>query len=550
MTTPIYTVQTWTDGEAGNTPLSAARLGHIEAGVHDASLTANAAAALIPPVGTDVLALLNNFVAPLSAVQGYREPTGTEMTNALAGLGKLLTSTVDATTLLTPLGFTVVTGVEAVTKRAFALAYSAPPTDLRGWGFFLFDLSAPIDIIIEAPHPVADPGSEQMAFAHWQKRRGALLMVAGAHKDSASALANVSLQTNNVFHQLAASYASRKIGQIQWHVYSDATAPGLTQVVSAGTGNAGAAVRRVSTELAAAGFAVGNAWDSSGSGTSLTAVTNVQGIDAAAKGATWVHIENNLTTASDTAARAKAVQAVYGADARHLDNADGGYPARAGVDFPQTTGTSNTVGTSLSWARSDHVHKERQATLDRITTLEARSPTIPADYGYITWSSDPHACGSSLMTPSLGVLYFQRLAIRTAGQVITNLHIGLQATGTLTSGQNFLALYDATTGTRLGVTADLTTALGTAGEIKAALTAPQTIAAAGFVYVAMLINGTVAPQFARSGSLVPGLGNILGSTSAKRYGSMGTTGTYTAAPASITLSSINNSSNGPWIGLS
>jgi hypothetical protein len=547
MTTPIYTVQTWTDGEAGNTPLSAARLGHIEAGVHDASLTANAAAALIPPVGTDVLALLNNFVAPLSAVQGYREPTGTEMTNALAGLGKLLTSTVDATTLLTPLGFTVVTGVEAVTKRAFALAYSAPPTDLRGWGFFLFDLSAPIDIIIEAPHPVADPGSEQMAFAHWQKRRGALLMVAGAHKDSASALANVSLQTNNVFHQLAASYASRKIGQIQWHVYSDATAPGLTQVVSAGTGNAGAAVRRVSTELAAAGFAVGNAWDSSGSGTSLTAVTNVQGIDAAAKGATWVHIENNLTTASDTAARAKAVQAVYGADARHLDNADGGYPARAGVDFPQSLGTANTVGTALSWARSDHIHKERQATLDRITSLENRGYPDPLDFGYISWSTDP-AEASSLVTPTAGVLYLVRVPLRQASSLVGNLHLGVGVAGSgLTAGQCFVALFNATTGARLGISADISGGLAV-GETTHVITGGATVAGPVYVYLGVLLNGTTMPQLARGGPSISGLGNAKTTASSKRFAQYGTA--QTAMPSSITLASMVNTANAPWFGVS
>jgi hypothetical protein len=306
---------------------------------------------------------------------------------------------------------------------------------------------------------------------------------------------------------------------------------------------------RVGTELKAAGYTIGQGWDSSGSGTGLIAASNVQAIDAAAKQAAFVNIEVNNTTRLDTAARAKTVAAAVAAEIGTLANADGGLAARV-TDFPQPVGTANTVGSSAYFARADHIHKERQATLDRITSLEARSAVVPADYGYITWSSDPHACGSSLMTPSLGVLYLQRLAIRTAGQLIANLHIGLQATGTLTSGQNFLALYDATTGTRLGVTADLTTALGTAGEIKAALTTPQTIAAAGFVYVGMVINGTVAPQFARSGSLVPGLGNILNTASTKRYGALGTTGTYTAAPASLTLSTINNSSNGPWVGLS
>lgn len=547
MSTPIYDPQTWVDGEAGNTPMTAARFAHIEDGVHNASLTANAAAALIPPVGTDVLALLNNFVAPLGAVQGYREPTGPELTNALAGLQKLVTSTTDASTLLTPLGFTVVTGIEAVSKRPFALAYSAPPTDLRGWGFFLFDLAAPIDLVIEAPHPVADPSSEQMAFAHWQKRRGALLMVAGAHKDSNSGLANVSLQTNNVFHGLAATYATRKIAQIQWHVYSDATAPGLTQVVSSGTGNAGAAIRRVSTELAAAGFAVGNAWDSSGSGTSLTAVTNVQGLDAAAKGASWIHIENNLTTAGDTAARAKAVQAVYGADVEHLDYADGGYAARAGVDFPQSIGTANTVGTALSWARSDHIHKERQATLDRITNLETMDVPAPIDFGYLTWSTDP-AEVSGLVTPVAGVLYLVRVPLRQASALIGNLHMGVGVAGSgLTAGQCFTAVFNATTGARLGVSADISGGLAV-GETTHAMTAPPTVTGPAYVYLGMLLNGTTMPQLARGCPSISGLGNVKTTASSKRFAQYGTG--QTAMPSSITLASMVNTANAPWFGVS
>lgn len=546
MSTPIYDPQTWVDGESGNTPINAPRLTHMEDGIHNASLTANAAAALIPPQGTDVLALLNNFVAPFSAVQGYREPTGTELTNALTGLGKMVTASADAATLLTPLGFTVVTGVEAVSKRSFALAYSAPPTDLRGWGFYLFDLSAPIDLVIEAPHPVADQYSEQMAFAHWQKRRGSLLMVAGAHRDSASALADVAHQTNNVFHGVAAAYASRKIVQIQWHGFADATAPGLTQVVSPGTGNVGAAVKRVSTELAAAGFAVGNAWDSSGSGTSLTATTNVQGLDAAAKGSTWIHVENNFTTRSDTVANAKAVQAVFSANIDHQDYADGGFPARAGADFPSSIGSANTVGTALSWARSDHIHKERQVTLDRITALESFRAMLPVDFNYLAWSGDP-AGVQSTVTPTGGVLYIQRLPIRAAGTVVTNVHCAIATTGTLTSGQNFMALYSSG-GTRLSVTADLTTAFGTVGEVVGALAAPQTIAAADFVYAAILLNGSALPTLGRGGPSISGLGNAKMTATTKRFAQYGST--QTATPASLTLASMANTANAPWLALS
>jgi hypothetical protein len=547
MTTPIYPVQTWNDGEVGNTPLSAARMTHIEAGIHDASVTANAAAALLPPAGTDTLSLLNTFVAPFSAVQGYREPTGPELTNALTGLGRMLVSTTDATTLLGPLGFTVLTGIDAATKRPFALAYSAAPTDQRGWGFYLFDLSAPIDLVIEAPHPISDQYSEVMAWTHWSKRPGALLMVAGAHRDAAAALADVAHQTNNVFHGMAASFATRKIGQIQWHGFADATAPGLTQVVSPGVAYVGASVKRVSTELANAGFAVGNAWDSSGSGTSLTATTNVQGIDAAAKQSTFVHVENNFTVRSDTSLRARVVTAVVGAEVNRLANADGGLPARVGTDFPQPVGTANTVGSSPYYARVDHIHKERQATLDRITSLESRGAPDPLDFGYLTWSTDP-AEVSLLVTPTAGVLYLARVPLRQASSAVANLHLGVGVAGSgLTSGQCFVALFNATTGARLGVSADISGGLAV-GETTHVITGGATVAGPVYAYLGVLLNGTTMPQLARGGPSVSGLGNAKTTASSKRFAQYGTA--QTAMPSSITLASMVNTANAPWFGVS
>lgn len=44
--------------------------------------------------------------------------------------------------------------------------------------------------------------------------------------------------------------------------------------------------------------------------------------------------------------------------------------------FPATIGTANTVGTGIAAARHDHIHKERQATLDRITYLESASVAL------------------------------------------------------------------------------------------------------------------------------------------------------------------------------
>jgi hypothetical protein len=546
MTTPIYDTQTWTDGEVGNTPLSAARLVHMEAGIHNASLTANAAAALLPPTGTDTLGLLTSFVAPFSAVQGYREPTGTELTNALAGLGKLPFSTTDATTLLGPLGFTVVTGIDAVTKRPFALAYSAAPTDLRGWGFYLFDLSAPINSVITVPHPIAEQNTELLGHAHWQSRPGRLLVVAGAHRDSAAGLADVSTHTASLFHNVCASYASRKLVQCHWQGYADAAAAGLTHIVGTGPAVAGASALRVGTELKAAGYTIGQGWDSSGSGTGLIAASNVQAIDAAAKQAAFVNIEVNNTTRLDTAARARTVAAAVAAEIGTLANADGGLAARV-TDFPQPVGTANTVGSSVYFARADHIHKERQATLDRITLLENRGYPDPLDFGYISWSTDP-AEVSSLVTPTAGVLYLTRLPLRQASSLIGNIHLGVGVAGSgLTAGQCFVALFNASTGARLGVSADISGGLAV-GETTHVITGGATVAGPVYVYLGVLLNGTTMPQLARGGPSISGLSNARTTASSKRFAQYGTA--QTAMPSSITLASMTNTVNAPWLAVS
>lgn len=392
-----YIKQNWVDGEDGLTPLSADRLNYIEEGLRITSVDASTASALVPPAGTDLTAAINSFVTSFNSAMPYREPTSPEKANGIAGIQRLAINGADASGLLTPLGFTISSGIDSVTKRPYIMATSEFGTD-RGWGLYLVDLSAAVGLLIECPHPVSDQYSELMGLKHWQQVPGSMLMIAGAHRDANSALADVAHQTGSLFHGVAASFADMKLPQIQWHGYADATAPGLTQVVSAGTGAVSSAVKRVSQELTSAGFAVGNAWDSSGSGTSLTAVTNVQGIDAAAKNTVWIHVENNATVRGSVDTRNLAVQSVVAAETQDLAFADNSTPLASGVSgqFPSTIGTANTAGTSAFASRSDHIHKERQATLDRITALETL--TSPAPRGRVASQNFPSAGPSNITT--------------------------------------------------------------------------------------------------------------------------------------------------------
>ena len=370
-----YIKQNWVDGQTGGTPLSADRLNYLEEGLRVAAADATAAAALVPAAGNDLTAVINSFVAPFNSSQPYRNPTGTELTNGVAGIQRLAISGADASGLLTPLGFTISSGIDSVTKKPYVLAYNEFGTD-RSWGLYLVDLSAPIRLIIECPHPVSEASTELMGLQHWQTVSGTLLMLAGAHKDANSGLADVTQNTASLFHGVAASFASMKLPQIQYHGYADATAPSLSQVVSAGTGIVGSAIKRVSTELASAGFAVGNAWDSSGSGTGLTATTNVQGIDAASKNATWVHVTTNATTRTSADARKLTSTAVAAAQVEGLAYADGGLAFGSGTSV--NVGSANSAGTSAFPAHVDHVHADNPTTLGRITTAESNITTLQA----------------------------------------------------------------------------------------------------------------------------------------------------------------------------
>lgn len=173
---------------------------------------------------------------------------------------------------------------------------------------------------------------------------------------------------------------------------------------------------------------------------------------------------------------------------------------------------------------------------------------VPADSGLLAAPFDPAACGSTGSAPTGGVVYVIAVPLRSA-TTITNIHavIGVAGSG-LTSGQCFFGLYNAS-GTRLAVTADQATPWATAGNIKAALTAPY-VASAGTYYVAILANGTTRPQFAVGSTLgatfTPGNVNLTAATA--RFGRG--PGSQTSLPASITMSSLTLDANNYWVGIS
>jgi hypothetical protein len=175
-------------------------------------------------------------------------------------------------------------------------------------------------------------------------------------------------------------------------------------------------------------------------------------------------------------------------------------------------------------------------------------PTFtPADHGLITWTQDPATLGADVDTTATGTIYLMKVKIVNRATVVTNVHIAIGTAGTgLTSGQNLVGLYDSS-GTRLAVSADQTTAYGTAGLKTIPLTAAQTLAV-GSYYIAFLSNGSTPPKLLRGHSFSASGLNANLTTGAARF--LNTANGQTTLPASITLSAQSTQAVARWAGLS
>jgi hypothetical protein len=181
-----------------------------------------------------------------------------------------------------------------------------------------------------------------------------------------------------------------------------------------------------------------------------------------------------------------------------------------------------------------------------LSDLPAPNTALPDDQGLLAWTYDTIAQNGS-STPGTGVVQLSRINVRTT-MTITNILVAVAATGTgLTSGQNFVGLYNSA-GTLLSASADQTTPWGTTGLKTAALSAAQTVNP-GIYYVAILANAaTTTPGFARATVQGAATVNAGATASAPRYATSGTG--QTTLPGSITLSSSTQIATAWWAAVS
>lgn len=171
----------------------------------------------------------------------------------------------------------------------------------------------------------------------------------------------------------------------------------------------------------------------------------------------------------------------------------------------------------------------------------------PRAQGYLTAFSDPNEWMSgNTMTAFAGDYYLTALPVPN---VVTVSNIILRVTSVVTSAsQCFVGLYD-TSGTRIAVSADVSTSFTGTGLKTLALSSAVTVGggAASIVFGAVIINPNtggfnLAPN--------PSLSVLTGSAGGQMRGGRLAGAGATSLPASLTLSSFDVTGYFPWMALS
>jgi len=257
---------------------------------------------------------LDELIARLSADadrdQLYRPPAPAERDGVLAALQPMRDGR-PAAPELSGFGLDPVAGTDATTGKQWTGAISRSG-DERSWGAVFAESGRPASALVEVPHVRADLHTEDLGLAVFRALPGAVLLVAGAHRDAADGRADVAHQADSLFHAIAAAWGGTGLPQLQLHGFNDESLPGHDAVVSPGAAAPTALVDRVAAALRdAVGLGVCLA-DEQECG-SLEARTNEQGKAAAASGTPFVHVELNRSTRDDADIRQRVAVALAGA---------------------------------------------------------------------------------------------------------------------------------------------------------------------------------------------------------------------------------------------
>ncbi|MEU1602330.1 hypothetical protein [Micromonospora matsumotoense] len=269
----------------------------------------------VPPTPIDPGTVVTDFVGRLEPTDPYRDPDPTERQGARRAVTLLLAENhaglEEASGLLAGLGFTASRGRDPQTGRDYALFVTEAGGE-RPWGLILVDLSRPVRLAVEVPHPHSDLHTEDVGLRLFRATPGSIMLVAGAHRRAGDQKADAAHNSQGLFQLASDRFARGGINQIQLHGFAEQSLPGEEIVVSNGQKRSDAALRRTADALDAAGFVACRAWSSRCG--ELEGTTNTQAEAARKQGAVFVHLEITWAVRRAEDRRADLVKALVAAD--------------------------------------------------------------------------------------------------------------------------------------------------------------------------------------------------------------------------------------------
>ncbi len=258
---------------------------------------------------------LRTIAGRLKADAPYRDPTSRERDTGAAAMRDLLDGRWDAALSgLTGLGFTATRDSDPTSGRPLLMLTGDEHGD-RAWGVVLVDLSAPVRLGIEVPHPNSDMETERVGGQLFSRLPGSILLMAGAHRQAGHDKADVAHNDRSMFSAMADQLADRGIPQLQIHGFATRALPDADVIVSTGAAPGSDAAHRLADSLEDAGLRVCRAWQQSCG--QLEGTTNVQGRYAAGRGAVFLHLETSWRVRGDAQRRLALVAAIAKAQAGH-----------------------------------------------------------------------------------------------------------------------------------------------------------------------------------------------------------------------------------------
>ena len=260
---------------------------------------------------------LQNFM-PLED-DGYLVPTKTQQSAFSEIVSKLESGElISASDLAEGYNFDLVRYLDLGDEKAASYLLREQVPISRGWGLYMFRAGAVTNIIVEAPHPLADKMSDIVALDIYRALDARALLIAGAHRAAdPEGVADVAHTPESIFHSIHETLVQKTTAfpdtpvVLQIHGFAADKHPGYPRVILGFGQSASREETLLSRDLIDAfnalgidaGICEGDSWQD------LCGTKNIQGSDK--ENVIFIHIELDETIRADDQTLVAAFKQVF-----------------------------------------------------------------------------------------------------------------------------------------------------------------------------------------------------------------------------------------------